>query len=92
MLKFFKTIDGQIEQLKREEPGCWVMAVRPTADELQYMRTSMELDSDFLSASLDEEEISRTEKEEDQTFVVVDVPYQVDKDEEDEEEGRDHEE
>ena len=48
----------------------------------------MELDSDFLSASLDEEEISRTEKEEDQTFVVVDVPYQVDKDEEDEEEDK----
>ena len=88
MLKFFKTIDGKIEQIKREEPGCWVMAVHPTAEELQYMRTAMELDSDFLSASLDEEEISRTEKEEDQTFVVVDVPYQVDKDEEDEEEDK----
>lgn len=88
MLKFFKTIDGKIEQIKREEPGCWVMAVHPTTDELQYMRTAMELDSDFLSASLDEEEISRTEKEEDQTFVVVDVPYQVDKDEEDEEEDK----
>ena len=88
MLKFFKTIDGKIEQIKREEPGCWVMAVHPTAEELQYMRTAMELDSDFLSASLDVEEISRTEKEEDQTFVVVDVPYQVDKDEEDEEEDK----
>ena len=88
MLKFFKTIDGKIEQIKREEPGCWVMAVHPTAEEFQYMRTAMELDSDFLSASLDEEEISRTEKEEDQTFVVVDVPYQVDKDEEDEEEDK----
>ena len=64
------------------------MAVHPTAEELQYMRTAMELDSDFLSASLDEEEISRTEKEEDQTFVVVVVPYQVDKDEEDEEEDK----
>ena len=88
MLKFFKTIDGKIEQIKREEPGCWVMAVHPTAEELQYMRTAMELDSDFLSASLDEEEISRTEKGEDQTFVVVDVPYQVGKDEEDEEEDK----
>lgn len=85
MLKFFKTIDGKIEQLKQEEPGCWVMAVRPTPDELQYMRTAMQLDNDFLSASLDEEEISRTEKEEDQTFVVVDVPYQVEKDEDEEE-------
>lgn len=88
MLKFFKTVDGKMEQLKREEHGCWVMAVKPTADELQYMRSAMNLDPDFLNASLDEEELSRTEKEEDQAFVVVDVPYQVEKDDEEEEEDK----
>lgn len=87
MLKFYKTIDGHIQRLDREEPGCWVMAVHPTEQELQYMQMSMNLDRDFLSASLDEEELSRTEKEEDQTFIVVDVPYQVEKDEENDEEN-----
>ena len=82
MLKFYKTIDGHIQRLKQEEPGCWVMAVHPTEQELQYMQMSMNLDRDFLSASLDEEEMSRTEKEEDQTFIVVDVPYQVEQDDE----------
>ncbi len=48
------------------------------------MRDVMHLDPGFLSASLDEEETSRTEKEEDQAFVVVDVPYQVEKDDEEE--------
>lgn len=37
---------------------------------------------------MDEEELSRTEKEEDQAFVVVDVPYQVEKDDEEEEEDQ----
>ena len=87
MLKFYKTIDGHIQRLEQEEPGCWVMAVHPTEQELQYMQMSMNLDRDFLSASLDEEELSRTEKEEDQTFIVVDVPYQVEKDEENDEEN-----
>lgn len=87
MLKFYKTIDGRIQRLEREEPGCWVMAVHPTEQELAYMQTSMNLDRDFLSASLDEEEMSRTEKEDDQTFIVVDVPYQVEKDEEQDEEN-----
>lgn len=87
MLKFYKTIDGHIQRLEREEPGCWVMAVHPTEQELHYMQTSMNLDRDFLSASLDEEEMSRTEKEDDQTFIVVDVPYQVEKDEEQDEEN-----
>ena len=85
MLKFYKTIDGHIQRLKQEEPGCWVMAVHPTEQELQYMQMSMNLDRDFLSASLDEEEMSRTEKEEDQTFIVVDLPYQVEDEEQDEE-------
>lgn len=87
MLKFYKTIDGHIQRLEREEPGCWVMAVHPTEQELQYMQMSMNLDRDFLSASLDEEEMSRTEKEDDQTFIVVDVPYQVEQDEEQDEEN-----
>lgn len=86
MLNFYKTIDNKMVQLPKEEPGCWAMAVRPTEEELSYLRDEMRLDPGFLSASLDEEETSRTEKEEDQTFVVVDVPYQVEKDDEEAEE------
>ena len=86
MLNFYKTIDNRMVQLPKEEPGCWAMAVRPTEAELSYLRDEMRLDPGFLSASLDEEETSRTEKEEDQTFVVVDVPYQVEKDDEEAEE------
>ena len=26
MLKFYKTIDGRIQRLEKEEPGCWAMA------------------------------------------------------------------
>ena len=74
MLNFYKTVDNHMVQLAKEEPGCWAMAVRPTSEELSYLRDEMHLDAGFLSASLDEEETSRTEKEEDQTFVVVDVP------------------
>ena len=86
MLNFYKTVDNHMVQLAKEEPGCWAMAVRPTSEELSYLRDEMHLDAGFLSASLDEEETSRTEKEEDQTFVVVDVPYQVEKDDEEVEE------
>ena len=82
MLKFYKTIDGRIQRLEKEEPGCWAMAVHPTEQELHYMQETMKLDRDFLNASLDEEEMSRTEKEDDQTFIVVDVPYQVEQDDE----------
>ena len=81
MLSYYKTLDGRISRLAAEERDCWVMAVKPTQEEILHMRTQLKVDADFLSASLDEEELSRTEKEESQTLVVVDVPYQVEKDE-----------
>ena len=50
---------------------------QPTQEEIEYLVSCLGLDSGFVSASLDEEEASRMEKEDDQTFVVVDVPYRV---------------
>ena len=71
MLNFYKTMENKLVQLPKEEEGCWVRVTRPTQDEIEYLVERLGLDSGFVSASLDEEEASRMEKEDDQTFVVV---------------------
>lgn len=81
MLNFYKTMENKLVQLPKEEEGCWVRVTRPTQEEIEYLVGSLQLDSGFVSASLDEEEASRMEKEDDQTFVVVDVPYRVEDEE-----------
>ena len=81
MLNFYKTMENKLVQLPKEEEGCWVRVTRPTQDEIEYLVNRLQLDSGFVSASLDEEEASRMEKEDDQTFVVVDVPYRVEDEE-----------
>ena len=75
MLKYYKTVDGKILQLAEEESGCWIRVIRPTPQETEHLVTDLGLDAGFVSSSLDEEEASRIEQEEDQVFVVVDVPY-----------------
>lgn len=75
MLKFYKTIDGQILQMPEEQSGCWIRVLSPTPQEKEYLTDELKLDPGFVTSSLDEEEASRIEQEGDQTFVVIDVPY-----------------
>ena len=76
MLKFFKTVCGKMCRIQQLEDGCWVSAVAPTAEEISFLTEEMQLEQDFVRSSLDEEESSRIDIEDNQTFVIVDIPYQ----------------
>lgn len=79
MLKYYKTLEGKLIQLAQEEPGCWIRAIHPTPQETEHLIKELGLDAGFITSSLDEEEASRIEQEEDQIFVVVDVPYRTER-------------
>jgi len=55
------------------EAGCWGSVVDHTAKEMQMLIENYGLDSGFIKSSLDEEESSRVEREEDQTLIIVDT-------------------
>ena len=74
MLGFYKTIDNAVVQTDSITDGCWVNAVSPTLDEMEYLIEQLSLERDFVSAALDEEESSRIEVEEEQTLIIVDAP------------------
>ncbi len=73
VIEYYKTIDGKLRQLEQMESGCWVSVVDPTAKEMKMLIEDYGLDSGFLKSSLDEEESSRVEQEEDQTLIIVDT-------------------
>ena len=54
-------------------PVFWISVVDPTAQERKMLIDDYGLDSDFLKSSLDEEESSRVEQEENQTLIIVDT-------------------
>ena len=74
MLTFHKTINGQIATLNQYEPECWVNCTAPTEKEINYLMNYLGVKSDILKSSLDEEESSHIDKEEDNVLMIVDSP------------------
>ena len=74
MIRIYKTENGKVVRVQFPCEGCWISVVSPTEDEIRYLVETVELDSDFVRAALDDEESSRIENEEDQTLVIMDAP------------------
>ncbi|MEG0692518.1 MAG: magnesium transporter CorA family protein [Oscillospiraceae bacterium] len=77
MLCFYKTINNAIVRVDTITEGCWVNAVSPTVEEINFLTNELNVDRDFVSAALDEEESSRIETEDDQTLIIIDTPLAI---------------
>ena len=71
MISYFKTVGSELTRLSKPEPGCWVSVVEPTPDEVNVLIEQYGLDRDFVRSSLDEEESSRVEREENQKNAMI---------------------
>lgn len=74
MIKYYDFENGRLCQSDELTAGCWVSVVAPTPQEIKFLIEDMELDSGFVKSSLDEEESSRIEREDDQTLIIIDAP------------------
>lgn len=74
MIRYFTSENGRICQSETAVPGCWVSVVAPTQEEITALIEGFGLDIGFVKSSLDEEESSRIEREDDQTLVIIDSP------------------
>lgn len=77
MIEIFKTFDTEQYPIKIDdfEKGCWINLVAPTEQELNFVETSLKIFPNFLRDPLDEEEKPRIDVEDNETLVIVDVPY-----------------
>lgn len=73
MIRFYQTQGNAIQSLEEPAAGCWICVVDPTAQEVQKLIDGYGLDSGFVKSSLDEEESSRIEREDEQTLIIVDT-------------------
>lgn len=74
MIKFYISDGGVLTQCDEFTEGCWVSVVSPTQEEIVQLIDEFGLDSGFVKSSLDEEESSRIEREDDQTLIIIDAP------------------
>ncbi len=82
MINYYTSDNGRLDPIDALESGCWVSVIDPMPQEIKTLIDDFGLDSGFVKSSLDEEESSRIEREDDQTLIIIDTPVASTEDDE----------
>lgn len=74
MINYYMSENGRVIPVDGVRKDCWIAVTAPTAQEIDLLVEELGVDAGFIKSSLDEEETSRIEKEDDQTLIIVDMP------------------
>ncbi len=74
MINYYVEKDHGIEQAVHPEPHCWVAMVDPTDAEIREVSARYELPSEAVKASLDLDERSRVEQDDNYRMIILNVP------------------
>ena len=77
MQKIYLTENGIVKECDSIVKNCWVALTDPTNAEITQIAQQFHIDISDVRASLDEEERSRIETEDDYTLIVVDIPIKT---------------
>ncbi len=76
MIQIYKSYnDKELKSIDTIENGCWINIVAPSQEELILISKKTSIPVQFLRASLDDEETSRIDIEEDNLLIIVDIPF-----------------
>jgi magnesium transporter len=75
MIRYYAKVKGQLQELDQPNVNCWINISPPFShEELGHVAEQLDIPLDFLTDSLDIDERSRYEKEEDVKLIVVNTP------------------
>jgi len=75
MIRYYAKVDGKLRELEDPEVSCWINISPPFShEELEELAMQFDLPLDFLTDSLDIDERSRYEREDDVRLIVVNTP------------------
>lgn len=74
MIRYYNYVNGRMLPSDDRTDGCWIDVISPTPQEIELLIEDIGIDSGFVKSSLDEEESSRIEREDDQTLIIIDTP------------------
>jgi len=75
LIQYFKNINHKTVEINKPEPGAWINVLPPLKqEEFSELAQSLEIPIDFLTDSLDIDEKSRFEKEDNVRLIVIKTP------------------
>lgn len=74
MINYYITEDGFLNEINESRDGCWVSVTNPNKNELMDISKQYNIDAEDLISSLDEDERSRIEIDDEYTMILVKIP------------------
>jgi magnesium transporter len=74
MITIYKSVTTGLAELTEPTDGCWINAVDPTYEEIQWLQ-SLNIPPDYTTYPLDIDERARTERENGEVLIVLRIPY-----------------
>ena len=78
MLNIYEISNKKIENIDSIKEGCWLDLVNPSQNEIKEVVEKTGIDKEILLKMLDEEELPRIEKRNEETLIILDTPYLAD--------------
>jgi magnesium transporter len=80
MLTFYETKNNHFITAPKLTEGCWIHAAAPSEAEIDFLEETFQIDPDFFTGALDEEEVSRIERDNDNILIILDYPVMEQRD------------
>lgn len=77
MIQYFKTINNKTTEINSVEKDCWINAVNPSSQELEFLSQKLLVPMDFLVDPLDMDESARIEQHINCLLIVLRVPIEL---------------
>lgn len=78
MLNIYGVNEKKLVNIDHITKGCWIDLINPSQEEINKVVEKTMIDKDLLIKMLDEEELPRIEKRNEETLIILDTPYLVD--------------
>src|SRR6202030_1884505 len=76
MLEIYKSNELRVlEMVDDISKGCWINMYEPTEAEINKVAEATQISVDLIKDALDDEERPRIERDNEQTYIIVDYPY-----------------
>ena len=75
MIQIFNTQQSKLQEVKALQEGHWLNIVDPTYEERNWIEQNCPYVLEYLTDSLDSDELARVEKEDDYLLVVIRLPH-----------------
>jgi magnesium transporter len=75
MIQLLQTLNGRLTEIREVENGCWINIVDPDNKDTAWLEEHCPPVVEYLTDSLDLDELSRVEKESDYLLVVLRIPH-----------------